>query len=219
LATKDYAYFLRGSRLGQICGFAVSLVLVLEIFHWLLPTGSLLNYCFPPFQKFQSGAHYAHLGAEYFSIATAVSEGRGFSSPFKVPSGSTAWMPPGLVVVEATLLWMVQGNLNGVVAAVLVMMAFAYYFVFSRLAHFFGRGNWICVLFALVASFGNYTELFLWTHDGWVLMVLMTLLILESHVALNPLITAFRWGLLGAICGYFSPAMLFAWIVVGLLRF
>ena len=43
------------------------------------------------------------LGAEYFQIGKAISEGRGFSSPFRVPSGPTAWMPPAIPVLLSGL--------------------------------------------------------------------------------------------------------------------
>ena len=51
-----------------------------------------------------AGLHSRHfeLGTEYFHIAVALREGRGFSDPFGAGTGATGWMPPGY----AWLLWL-----------------------------------------------------------------------------------------------------------------
>ena len=50
-----------------------------------------------------AGLHPRHLelGGEYFHIATALKEGRGFADPFVAGTGATGWMPPGFTF----LLW------------------------------------------------------------------------------------------------------------------
>src|SRR3954454_25342760 len=35
-----------------------------------------------------------NLGAEYFNVARALADGRGFSDPFGEPTGPTAWVSP-----------------------------------------------------------------------------------------------------------------------------
>src|SRR5690348_4535505 len=37
---------------------------------------------------------HQHLGGEYFNIAQAIVDGRGFADPFGERTGPTAWMPP-----------------------------------------------------------------------------------------------------------------------------
>jgi hypothetical protein len=58
-----------------------------------------------------AGLHPRHLelGSEYFQIAVALAEGRGFSDPFGAGTGATGWMPPAFSI----LLWGVNGLTGG----------------------------------------------------------------------------------------------------------
>ncbi len=60
----------------------------------------------------------AHLGAEYYNIGSAIADGRGFSDPFVVQSGPTAWMPPLLVWIQAGLIRLFDGDRYWVMLAV-----------------------------------------------------------------------------------------------------
>ncbi len=53
-----------------------------------------------------AGLHPRHreLGGEYFEIAVALAEGRGFADPFHAGTGATGWMPPAYSVI----LWVVN---------------------------------------------------------------------------------------------------------------
>lgn len=61
----------------------------------------------------------SHLGAEYRAIALSLIEGRGFSNPFKKPTGPTAWMAPLLPVLLASFFCLAHGNEQLVVDIVL----------------------------------------------------------------------------------------------------
>ncbi|HEY4105589.1 MAG TPA: hypothetical protein VGM44_16940, partial [Polyangiaceae bacterium] len=45
-----------------------------------------------------------HLGGEYYNIAAALAEGRGYSDPFGALDGPTAWMPPAFTFLLAALI-------------------------------------------------------------------------------------------------------------------
>src|SRR6187399_1135408 len=62
-----------------------------------------------------------HLGAEYFHVARALADGRGFSDPFGEATGPTAWMPPVFPMLLAALL-RVFGSKNAAASGVTVLM-------------------------------------------------------------------------------------------------
>src|SRR3954469_26052683 len=63
-----------------------------------------------------SATWHQHLGGEYFNIAQAIVDGRGFSDPFGEATGPTAWMPPLYPALLACILWAVRSR--ALVAAV-----------------------------------------------------------------------------------------------------
>src|SRR5688572_5479844 len=65
-----------------------------------------------------------HLGAEYFNIAQALVDGRGYADPFGEATGPTAWMPPAYTVVLAALLFVFKSK-NAVAVAVLCLQNLA----------------------------------------------------------------------------------------------
>lgn len=76
---------------------------------------------FPPFEPGRNQNQVDHLGAEYFNIASALANGRGYADPFRVPTGPTAWMPPALPTLQAALLWGCEGD-RAVVTTLIVLL-------------------------------------------------------------------------------------------------
>ena len=70
------------------------------------------------------GAH-ANLGAEYNAIAYSIYQGNGFSSPFHVDSGPTAWMPPTIPACIAAIYFASDGDCQLVVETVRILQAIA----------------------------------------------------------------------------------------------
>src|SRR5712671_2959550 len=64
---------------------------------------------FPPFERGLDRNDNRHLGAEYYSIATALVAGHGYADPFRKHTGPTAWMPPILSGILAALRWAADG--------------------------------------------------------------------------------------------------------------
>src|SRR5262245_9881664 len=78
----------------------------------------------PPFKPNFDGNWNRALGGEYFNMARSLRAGEGFAHPFDQPSGPTAWQPPVLPVILATVLWACQDNHDGVVAVVVFLQVF-----------------------------------------------------------------------------------------------
>src|SRR5947208_16916318 len=70
-----------------------------------------------------SATWHQHLGGEYFNIAQAIVDGRGFSDPFGEATGPTAWMPPLFPALLAFILWVVRSR--ALVAAVILALTHA----------------------------------------------------------------------------------------------
>ena len=50
----------------------------------------------------------SHLGAEYHCVSKSLVQGKGFTDPFTAPTGPTAWMPPILPVLMASVTWLLN---------------------------------------------------------------------------------------------------------------
>ena len=80
---------------------------------------------FPPFKAGHDGNDNGHLGGEYFKIAEALVDGRGYADPFGTPTGPTAWMPPPLVLFQAALLLHFDGDKVAVANTDIVCQVFS----------------------------------------------------------------------------------------------
>ncbi|HJT78975.1 MAG TPA: hypothetical protein VJ739_17395, partial [Gemmataceae bacterium] len=159
---------------------------------------------FPPFLPGSNRNLNRHLGAEYFNIARSLAVGKGFADPFGRQTGPTAWMPPALPTLLAGLLWACDGNRDAVIAVV----------IFLQVATLIGTGLLVlalarrttrrvgpaavAVVFFLAALF-DFKGCFQITHDSWLVMLALDLLI-AGACWLRPLArwqTAAGWGLFG----------------------
>jgi len=157
-----------------------------------------------------------HLGAEYFHVARALADGRGFSDPFGEATGPTAWMPPVFPMLLAALL-RVFGSKNAAASGVTVLMITALVVqgitvqviarrclkrlsVFAASAVFFG---WIVTF---------YYWFFLLTSDIWVISLFICFLTLAivDHVETGR-VRPVAWAVLGGIGVLASPTFGVAW--------
>src|SRR5437667_318886 len=198
---------------------------------------------FPPFRPYVNVNANRHLGGEYFNMAQSLRAGEGFAHPFDRPTGPTAWQPPALPLLLAGLLWVCDGNRDGVVAVV----------VFLQVYVLIGTGLLVLALVtqarsasegpslagasglcrqttgrlrtAVVAA-GFFAALlcdfrlcFQATHDYWLVLLLVDLLI-AGLCWCRPLQrwrSAAGWGLFGGLCALTSPIVAFAWGFLSLL--
>lgn len=156
-----------------------------------------------------------HLGAEYYNIARALVDGRGFSDPFGERTGPTAWMPPVFPMILAIALYLGKSRVI-VAGVVLVLMNLTWVGIGTSLYWMARRaGSRIPPLFALVLVLGWALSFDYWffvcTTDIWLQAAVVTLITLAifDHLttgAHRPV----SWGLLTGAALLVSPTLGFA---------
>jgi hypothetical protein len=122
-------------------------------------------------------------GWEYGNVASALVNGRGYSDPFGFPTGPTAWMPPGVVMIFAAvfsvfgdkslLSWHVMSMLKvaGVTAALACLVRSA------ELQGWRSRARGLIFLGA-AALLGRFSWLTRVVMDEWVVILASSLIVL-----------------------------------------
>ncbi len=164
----------------------------------------------------------AHLGAEYYNIAAAIVDSRGFSDPFVVESGPTAWMPPLLVWIQAGLIWMFDSDRYWVMLGVLTLKAL----LLSACAVAIVRQDWRrndgWVAFGVYAAFivAESNACFSFTHDSWLILAGVTATLFGltkidrlSRAGKLSVGIVIAWGFLGGMIALSSPVAGFTWAV------
>jgi hypothetical protein len=158
-----------------------------------------------------------HLGGEYFYIAKAITEGKGFSDPFGEPTGATAWMPPLLPFAMATFYRFVgfTGLLTGFLVAHVVSIAWSFATVVS-MARRFGMGLAGYVIVILIGD-AYSAELFCCTHDSGILLLFSTLTlsgVISKQYSQPEIWSVMKWGVWGGLVALASPALGVSWAVM-----
>ena len=162
-----------------------------------------------------------HLGAEYYFIAKAIASGKGFSNPFKVNTGPTAWMPPLYPFFLAFLIKLLQKRL--LIACVVVFLknivlifnGLVIYEIAKRTLTKI-RAEYILVLY-IVWLLTDFLSFFLFTHDSWLLLLficsifLLTVFIKRNIIDLK---TAIIWGVVGGLSVLTSPIVGLVWLII-----
>jgi hypothetical protein len=177
----------------------------------------------PPFLAGVNANQNDHLGAEYFNIGRSLARGEGFSHPFGRPTGPTAWMPPVLPVLLAGLLRLCGGNRDVVMLVVVFLQVFVLVatglLVLALARQSSGRaGPWAALAVYLVALVWDFHSWFQLTHDSWLVLLALDLL-LAWFCWGRPLgrwRTAAGWGLFGGLCAQVNPLVGLTWGVVAL---
>ncbi len=154
-----------------------------------------------------------HLGAEYDSIARAIRSGRGFADPFQEPTGPTAWMPPALPYLLASLYWITGDDRESVVAIVLAVQMFVVSFTCALVVGEARRcravgASYVVIVVGLAACF---QLLFRRTHDVWLNLLVVDLLWLGLVSRWQQPRRLIYWGSLGGVAALCSPILGAAW--------
>jgi hypothetical protein len=190
---------------------------------FLVTDRASLRY-FPPFRaQFDANWNRA-LGGEYMNIAQAMASGQGYSHPFSQPTGPTAWQPPVLPALLAALLRACGGNRDRVVAVVVCLQVLTLIatglLILALLRQTTTRvGAFAGVAVFLAALLGQFHWWFQYTHDCWIVLLCLDLLIAGLCWArpLGSWYAAAGWGLFGGLCALTSPVVGFTWVVLSLL--
>lgn len=164
----------------------------------------------------------AHLGAEYYNIGSALADGRGFSDPFVVESGPTAWMPPLLVWIQAGLITLFGGDRYWVMLAVVSLKTLLLCVCgFAVVRHGWRKSDgWIAFGVFAVFLVSEFWACFSFTHDGWLILAGVTATLFGlTHIerlASSGQLTIGKvvaWGSLGGFVALSSPVAGFTWAV------
>lgn len=178
---------------------------------------------FPPFKPHSNGNNNDHLGAEYCNIAKSMVAGEGFSSPFKEKTGPTAWMPPILPTYLAALLWLSDGDQDAVMTVVICTQVFTLMatglLVLTLAWQTTNRlGTVVAAAFFLGAVIGDFRLWFQQTHDCWIVLLAMDVVIAGFcwGAPLDGKTRAAAWGLCGGLCALVSPIVGMVWAILSL---
>jgi len=174
---------------------------------------------FPPFKPRVNRNDNGLLGAEYFTIARSLANGEGFANLFGPRTGPTAWMPPVLPALEAGLLWAFNGNKADVQEVVVFLqtltLAGTGMLIVALLRGTAGPlAPWAGVIVFLVGLFfGHFYLAFQQTHDHWLVLLFVDLLVAWLCWG-QPLASrgqAIGWGTFGGLCALVSPIVALVW--------
>jgi len=180
---------------------------------------------FPPFEPGVNANENQHLGkgTEYANIARSLVNGKGYANPFGRPTGPTAWMPPILPGFLAGLLWISNGSdafvFWVIVVVQIIVLTGTGFLVLALIRQTTCRVAPAAAAAIFVAALlYDFRLAFQWTHDCWLVLVTIDLLIAGACWC-GPLRTwrrAIAWGLLGGFCTLVNPIVGLAWGVLAI---
>jgi len=178
---------------------------------------------FPPFVEGINLNYNKHLGAEYYFIAQALAAGKGFSDPFQVETGPTAWMPPLYPFVLALLIKLFHSTLS--VACIIVFLknlvlvaaGLVIYGIAQKTARTMKASCAVAVYLVLLLN--DFRSFFQITHDTWLVLLFITTIFplavfLRKHGSTPT--TALIWGLVGGLSMLASPVVGVVWCALWL---
>jgi hypothetical protein len=174
---------------------------------------------FPPFRAGVDVNFNLHLGAEYLSIARALANGKGFSNPFQIDTGPTAWMPPVYPFLLAGLLRLL-GQLPLVAAAVvlsknLALVATGMLVLAAARASAVQAAPAVALAGYAAWLLCHFSWFFQMTHDEWLILLCVDASLLGAwRIALHGIRgrQALAWGGLGGLVFLTSPVAGASWL-------
>lgn len=154
-------------------------------------------------------------------IARSLVEGQGFSSPFAIPTGPTAWMPPVYPCLLAAIFRVFGVNtFKSLLAAVMLNCIFAA--LTCVLVCWIGRrafgeaaGLWAAWTWALLPALVRFPVIWIWETS---LSALLMALIFWAALRLADSSRLRDWGtfgLLGGLAALTNPTVISAWLFLG----
>lgn len=214
----DFSYFQKNRKVVLILAFFVFGLSLYANMQYFFRTNPEAQRFFPPFKHGVVKIFNHHLGGEYLFIARAIVDGKGFSNPFEVETGPTAWMPPLYPFILAGIMALLKSKVLVVCFVVLLKNALL---VAAGLLIYATAKKTRTVLRAevAVALYCLYLLVFFkWffqlTHDEWLLMLLVCILyswavhIRSSRIGFGQ---SCAWGGFGGVCMLASPILGAVW--------
>lgn len=176
---------------------------------------------FPPFQRGVQLTCNTLLGGEYYYIAEALAAGKGFSNPFQVNTGPTAWMPPLYSFFLALLLKIFmfkRAVAFCVIVAKNLVLVGAGLLLFEIAKRTATRIKpvfviWVYIFWLLF----NFRWFFQFVHDDWFLLAFLCIIFpLFVYVMSHSIkyVTAIVWGVVGGLAMLANPILGVLWVVL-----
>ncbi len=207
---------MKSERKANLLGLDIQDVLVVLLLFGVFSSIAAWHRYRPRQSEWLARDMIQHLGAENNTIANAILHGRGFSDPFRVETGPTAWMPPLLPYLTAGLYTICGNDRDRVVVCVVCLQCFVVILtglIVTRLAT-----NHDCRLIGYVAVGVGFSmefhELFQKTHDTWLVLLVYDLLLVGLCALEKPPRQWHRllgWGVFGGAAALASPTAGFTW--------
>jgi hypothetical protein len=202
-------------------GFLVCFVFSLSLYantQYFFRTNPDAQRYFPPFKQGVVKIFNHHLGGEYLFIAQAIVDGKGFSNPFQVETGPTAWMPPLYPFVLALLIALFKKKVLLVCSVIFIknivlVTAGLLIYTIAKKTRYVLRAEIAVALYclSLLTFFKWFFQL---THDEWLLLLLICILYPWAvHIRENRgrFLQSILWGCFGGICMLASPILGIVW--------
>ncbi len=176
---------------------------------------------YPPFQENVHRRHNTHLGEEYYNIAEAIASGKGFSNPFALDTGPTAWMPPLYPYFLALLITLFK--LKPLVACCIVLLKNLVLVMSGLMVYEIAKKTFLklhpefFLVFYCALILISFRWFFQITHDAWLLLLFMCIIYLLGVSINNTTIrlkTAITWGVVGGLSSLTNPVMGLVWLVL-----
>ena len=185
------------------------LVFVLASLGWLIVT-------------IQGGSDLNHLGGEYFNVAQSVRSGAGFSNPFGVETGPTAWTPPGYVYLLVLTLTITGDELGQVISIMRIANVVSFVVLATTILRWsrhllVPRVGQSAVLLIFLWNFYYFFEL---TSDVW-LRTILCCVAWESFVQTGrqeSVASNVTLGFVGGVCFLCCPITGMGWLVTLLIQ-
>jgi hypothetical protein len=166
-----------------------------------------------------SATWHQHLGGEYFNIAQAIVDGRGFSDPFGEATGPTAWMPPLYPALLACILWAVRSR--ALVAAVILALTHAsvatigttVYSIARRRSRFAPPSLVVAIVVAWLVAFNVWFSMI--TQDVWLIALgVNAMVVLICRRVERGEAKPWAWAVVGGVFLFSSPALVVPWAIL-----
>jgi hypothetical protein len=161
------------------------------------------------------------MGGEYYYIARSIASGKGFSNPFQIDTGPTAWMPPLYPYLIALLIKLFK--FKKLITFTIVFLK-NISLVFTGLVIFeTAKKTLVKVRPEYAAAFYcffvllNFRWFFQLTHESWLLLLIMNIIfIVAVHLREHKIMLkeAIVWGALGGFSMLASPIVGMVWLAL-----
>ena len=154
--------------------------------YWVgLFTGLLLLIISTFIRELLPHSIYLYYGYEYGAVGLALAQGRGFSDPFSVGSGATAWVSPLLPAIISSIFYVTSLNITATYWILHFIKIFSLGFgtgliwsVLQKSNHGFAP---VFYIWMVIICYLNTTEFLSQFHDEWLIFLVISLAFWAWH--------------------------------------